>query len=225
MNRAVRACVLLALAAVLGGLAAADVAGREAALRTALGPPVPVVVARTDIPAGAALTPGRLAVRRVPRRYAPAVAFAGARELAGARAAVAIARGTDMTAALVDAGARSAVAVRPGERVVELVAHGSPALIAAGGRVDVLVTRERGDGRGETRLALEDAEVLDARPVAASDDGPPGRRVAVALRVSVREAVYLTAAQSFARELRVLSRAPGDRRRGAEGTVVGADLG
>ena len=41
------------------------------------------------------------------------------------------------------------------------------------------------------------------------------------LRVTVRQAVYLTAAQNFAREIRLLARAPGDRRRQG-GTSVGA---
>jgi pilus assembly protein CpaB len=48
--------------------------------------------------------------------------------------------------------------------------------------------------------------------------------VAVSLRVTLRQAVYLAAAQSFARELRVLPRASGDRRRQAGGLRVGAGL-
>jgi pilus assembly protein CpaB len=36
--------------------------------------------------------------------------------------------------------------------------------------------------------------------------------------------VYLAAAQSFARELRVLPRAAGDRRRGSQGLQVGGRL-
>jgi pilus assembly protein CpaB len=107
--------------------------------------------------------------------------------------------------------------------VADVVAQGSPDLVRPGARVDVLVTRETGDGRGSTTLALEDAEVLAARAAADSErDGAP--RVAVSLRVTVRQAVYLAAAQSFARELRVLPRAAGDRRHGAAGTSVGADL-
>jgi pilus assembly protein CpaB len=114
--------------------------------------------------------------------------------------------------------------VRPGERVAELVARGSPDLVRAGGRVDVLVTRERGDGRGATTLALEDAEVLAAAPAESDGSAADGPRVAVSLRVTLRQAVYLAAAQSFARELRVLPRAAGDRRHGLAGTAVGADL-
>ena len=44
------------------------------------------------------------------------------------------------------------------------------------------------------------------------------------LRVTLRQAVYLAAAQTFARDVRVLPRAAGDRRRGAAGIAVGEDL-
>ena len=70
-------------------------------------------------------------------------------------------------------------------------------------------------------LALEDVEVLAARPAPATEAGAP--QVAATLRVTVRQAVYLTAAAAFAREIRLLARAPGDRRR--TGPIsLGADL-
>jgi pilus assembly protein CpaB len=228
MTRRRRAAVLLGLALLLGGLAASDVAGREAALRRAVGPTVPVVVTRTAIAAGAPLDARHLAIRRVPARFAPAVAYNSPASLAGTRAATALSAGEDVSPSSVDDGTTPAGApVRPGERVADLVARGSAHLVRAGGRVDVLVTRERGDGTGATTVALEDAEVLAAR-AAPSDDDPDGDatddRVAVSLRVTVRQAVYLAAAQSFARELRLLPRAAGDRRHGIAGASVGSDL-
>ena len=72
VSRRRRAAVLLGLALVLGGLAASDVARREAAVRAQLGPPVEVVVARGDLAAGRTLGAADLALRRVPARYAPA---------------------------------------------------------------------------------------------------------------------------------------------------------
>jgi len=227
VTRRRRAAVLLGLALLRGGLAASDVAGREAALRRAVGPSVPVVVARTRLAAGAALDARHLAIRQVPARFAPAVAYASVGALAGARAAVALEAGEDVAPSGVDDGTRAAGApVRPGERVADLVARGSAALVRPGGRVDVLVTRERGDGSGATTVALEDAEVLAARaaPAEDADAGAAGDRVAVSLRVTLHQAVYLAAAQSFARELRVLPRAAGDRRHGLAGTTVGSDL-
>jgi pilus assembly protein CpaB len=225
MSRRRRAILLLALAGLLGGLAATDVAGRESALREALGPTVPIVVARSDLAPGDELRRSSLAVRQVPRRYAPSGAYASPRLLEGVRAAVAIPAGADLLPALVDDGTRNGVPVRAGERVDELVVRGAPDLVVAGARVDVLVTREHGDGAGDTTLALEDAEVLAARKATAAEAGDrDGPHVAVSLRVTLRQAVYLTAAQSFARDMRVLPRAAGDRRRGAEGTRVEADL-
>jgi pilus assembly protein CpaB len=112
--------------------------------------------------------------------------------------------------------------VRRGERAVEVVASGSPELVVPGARVDVLVTRE---GVG-TRLALQAVEVLASRPAdpGAAAEAAGGARVAATLRVTLRQAVYLTAAESFARDVRLLPRAAGDdRRSGAVG--VGDGLG
>ena len=233
MTRRRRAAVLIGLALILGALAASDVAGREAALRREVGPAVPVLVARSAIPAGRRIGPRSLAVRRVPARYAPAGALRAPAEAVGLRAAVAIAAGADLDLAMLDDGSRDALpagpVLRPGERVAQVVAVGALEATPPGARVDVLVTREGSGGErgGSTTLALEDVEVLAAGAApqagaAANDSGLP--RVALELRVSVRQAVYLAAAQSFARELRVLPRAPGDRRRGAQGLRVSGRL-
>ena len=231
MTRRRRAAVLLGLALLLGGLAASDVAGREAALRRGLGPTVEVVVARAGIPAGGRLVARRLAVRRVPARYAPAGAFGALAELRGLRAAVAIPEGADLDASVVGDGSGEAAApgpaVRAGERVAQVVAVAPVESIGPGSRVDVLVTREGADDGGSTHLALQDAEVLSAEPAAAdagegAADGLP--RLHVGLRVTVRQAVYLTAAHNFAREIRLLARSPGDRGRAGGVTVDGRGL-
>jgi pilus assembly protein CpaB len=81
----------------------------------------------------------------------------------------------------------------------------------------VLVSTEGGAGRGRSFLALEDVELLALRP--ASGEGAVGsgesqRRAPTAvatLRVTLRQAVYLTAAENYAREVRLLPRPPGDR--------------
>lgn len=226
MSRRRRAAVLALLALLLGGLAASDVAGREAALRESLGVPVGVLVAQEAVALGAPLDRARLALRRVPARYAPADAFSGSSDVVGLKAAVAIPAGTDLTPSLVADPAQiasAAVPVAPGERVAEVVAKGSAKHIVRGTRVDVLVTKDTADGEGETTLALEDAEVLGATPAPVAGGEDPGPRVALSLRVRLRDAVYLTAAQSFG-ELRVLPRAEGDRRRGAVGLRVGSGL-
>jgi pilus assembly protein CpaB len=234
MSRRRRAAVLIGLSIILGALAASNVSSREAALRREVGPAVPVLVARSGLAAGARLDPGVLAVRRVPARYAPARAYRSPADVAGLRAAVAIPNGSDLDPSVVDDGTTAAgaagPALRAGERVAQIVAVGSAQALGPGAHVDVLVTREGADGdaAGSTSLALEDVEVLSVARAPeggggnGSDPGLP--RVALELRVSVRQAVYLAAAQSFARELRVLPRAPGDRRRGAQGLRVDGRL-
>ena len=226
LTRRRRALALTGLALLLGALAASDVAGRESRLRRGLGPTVPVLVARQDISAGDRLDPRRLAVRRAPARYAPADAFRSSHDVAGLRASVQIPEGADVSSAFVGDGAAAAGApVRPGERIADVVATGSPDLVTPGSHVDVLVTREGADGApGSTTLALEDVEVLSAAPATAAAGDSGAGRVAVSLRVTLRQAVYLAAAQSFARELRVLPRATGDRRRGATGLRVSSGL-
>jgi pilus assembly protein CpaB len=209
VSRRRRAAVLLGLALVLGGVAASDVARREAAVRAQLGPPVEVVVARTDIAAGRRVEAGDLAVRSIPAHYVPAGAATVPETLIGQRLAAPVPRGGQLGAALIASEPGAAgPPVRPGERAADVVALGARALVVPGARVDVLVTRD-----GGAELALEDVEVLAARSAGPAARDEAGERVAATLRVSVRDAVYLAAAQSFARELRLLPRAAGDDER------------
>jgi pilus assembly protein CpaB len=219
VTRRRRAALLLGLALVLGTLAASDVARREAALRDRVGPAAAVLVAVRSLDAGRRLAPEDLALRRVPERYAPAGSVAVPALIVGQRLAVPVPAGAPVGEHLL-APAAAGPAVGPGERAVEVVATASAEVVVAGSRVDVVVTREAGDGPGSAELALEDVDVLVARPAGRGEAGP---RVAATLRVTVRQAVYLAAAQAFAREIRLLARAPGDHRI-ARRTVVGADL-
>jgi len=216
MSRRRRAALLLGLALVLGGLAASDVARRESALRAELAPLVDVVVARRDLPAGRRIAAADLARRAVPARFAPAGAAGALPELlAGSRLAVPVAAGDPVGPALLETAApQSGADVARGERAAEVVAAAAPGSVAAGARVDVLVTRDRG-GAGATELALQDVEVLAVRAAAEGDEPrrTGARTVAATLRVTVRQAVFLAAAGAFAREIRLLARAPGDRGR------------
>jgi pilus assembly protein CpaB len=227
VSRRRRAALLLGLALVLGALAASDVARREGAVRSQLGPAVPIVVARRQLAAGRRIRGEDLAVRHVPQRWVLGGAVAEPGALVGRRLAAPVPEGGGVTPFDLAVAAPGAV-LRRGERAAEVVAAGRPVDVIAGARVDVLVTRDANEGAATAgaELALQDVEVLAARPVAA-DDAPRtdvgGPLVAATLRVTVRQAVYLAAAQSFAREIRLLVRAPGDRGR-TRGATVGPDL-
>jgi pilus assembly protein CpaB len=216
-----RALTLLALALLCGWLAASDVRGTERRARASLGPMATAVVARQDIPAGRPIAAGQLTLRTVPARFLPPDAIGGAADAVGLRAAVALPRGTYVTASQLGTTADAqAPTLAPGERAVAVTAAGSAAALGSpGGRVDVLVTTgARGSGRGRTYLAIQDVQLLAIRPGADAD------HVIATLRVSVRQAVYLTAAQNFAQEVRLLPRPQGDRGGTGRLSVGGSQL-
>jgi pilus assembly protein CpaB len=216
-----RGLLLLCLALASGGLAASQVRERERRVEANVGPLLPVVVAGRDIPPDEPLRPGDLTVKRVPARFVPPDALGAPARLAGARAAVPVAAGAYITRAVLQGAAAAADGpLQPGERALELgVAGGGLGLAAPGTRVDVLVSTQRHDGAGRTFVALEDVMLLDLRPSGAPDLGSaetletPGATALATLRVTTRQAVYLTAAETFAHEIRLLTRPPGDRRR------------
>ena len=111
---------------------------------------------------------------------------------------------------------------------------GALAAAAPGARVDVLVSTQAQAGGGRTVVALEDVELLGLRPaggssalgqVDATGAAEASEPTAFAtLRVTARQAVYLTAADGFASEVRLLVRPPGDRRRTGAVAVTEGDL-
>jgi len=211
-----------------GGLAASQVRERERSVAAQVGPAVPVLVAARDLRAGARVSARALHVRRVPARFIPPDALGSAAGIVGLRPSAAIAAGGYVTAGLF-AGSndeqREGGGVGRGERAVTVEVSGAAGL-SAGARVDVLVSTESAAGGGRTLMALAGVELLRLEPGgagggyrdAATEDaggaaaaGAAGAPTALAtLRVSLRQAVYLTAADNFAREIRLLARPAGD---------------
>jgi pilus assembly protein CpaB len=230
-----RAALLLALALSSGGIAASQVHGRAQAIEQQVGPLVPVLVTTENVAAGRRVPARALAVRQVPQRFAPPDALASAQQALGRRLGGPLAAGTYVTPGALDGGATGdeeggPAPVSRGQRSLEVAVAGGESLTGAppGARVDVLVTTDSRSGSGRTFLALQDVELLAVRDSGgdgASADGAARHSDAVAtLRVTLRQAVYLTSAESFARELRLLVRAPGDRRSAGPLTVDGGRL-
>ena len=232
-----RGFLMLALALACGGLAASEVGGRVREVEQRVGMPVPVVVAARDLPADTRMKPADLEVLQVPERYAARDSLSDPARAAGARPAVPIASGTQITESQLRSGARASRgsrALRRGERAVEVAVTGAALGAAAvpGARVDVLVSTEARDGPGHSFLALEDVELLALRAggeggaQAPRRDEPGGATptATATLRVTLRQAVYLTAAQNFAREVRLLPRPPNDSRRSGKTVVEAGSL-
>jgi pilus assembly protein CpaB len=234
-RRRTRGVLLAVLALTCGLLAAARVHETVEDVESRTGEPVRVVVAAAELPEGARLNRRRvrraLTLREVPARYAPRDALATPEQALGLEAAVAVPVGAYLTTPMLRdprAPATAPVPVRRGERLVEVAVSGGAELTGAGpGRVDVLVTSEGRTGRGRTFIALENVELVAARaagPTESADaDGTPADTIAT-LRVGARAAVFLTAAQNFAREVRLLARPAGDRRRVGRAEVADGRL-
>ena len=232
-SRRRRAVVLLSLALASGGLAASEVESRTQEVEQRVGAPVPVLVARDEVERDTELTRGRLErlfeIREVPERYVPSDSFASAEDVEGLTTSVPLAAGSYLTAGHLGAEKSGEDGGDPalgrGERAVEVAVAGGLSL-TAGARADVLVSTEPSEGAGRTSLALENVELLDVRQddgAAGTEDKPAASTVAT-LRVTPRQAVFLTAAQNYAREVRLLPRAPGDRGRVGEHTIEAGGL-
>jgi pilus assembly protein CpaB len=232
-----RGLLLLALAVASGGLAASQVHRRERSVEERVGPLVPVVVAARDLRAGAGLRPGALAARRVPAHFVPPDALSSTAGLAGVRTVVAVAAGSYLTAGHLQArgggGAGDRSPLGPGERALEVAVTGGGAVAGAspGSRVDVILTTEPHDGAGRSFVALENVELLGLRSgvdtagyQADVEGDAPAATALATLRVTLRQAVYMTAAENFAREMRVLVRPPGDRSRSRGAVTAAGDL-
>jgi pilus assembly protein CpaB len=139
--------------------------------------------------------------------------------VAGARPAVPVAAGSYLSAGLFEGSnsERSGSGVGRGQRAITVEATGAAGL-TPGERVDVLVSTESGATGGRTLVALAGAELLRLEPGASAATASEGATASgptalATLRVTLRQAVYLTAADNFAREIRLLVRPPGDHSR------------
>ena len=228
-----RGVLLLLVALASGGLAASEVHDRERRATERLGPSIDVLVAARDLRAGGRIGRAALAIRRVPARFAPPDALTSADGAIGARSRVALASGTYITGGLfAGSSERRGQGLKSGERAVTIQVAGGGAVgeLEPGARVDVLVSTETGAAGGRTTLALAGAELLRFAATGESygdsgggADPPRGPAALATLRVSVGQATYLTAADNFAREIRLLPRPPRDHTR-AGGVVTERDL-
>jgi pilus assembly protein CpaB len=222
-----RGLLLLSLALACGGLAASRVHDLERDVEARVGPALPVVVAARDLEPDVRIPRDALRVVRVPARYLPPDALGTVADAAGTRASSALPRGSYLTTSRLRGApsGRSPGALREGERAVEVAVAGALAGVPAGARVDVLVSSEPGGAGGRTVLALEGVELLGTAPPGGGEGGAAAAATARAtLRVTVRQAVYLAAAENYARELRLLVRPPGDRGRAGVAAVGAGEL-
>ncbi|MEX0992672.1 MAG: SAF domain-containing protein [Solirubrobacterales bacterium] len=219
-----------------GGVAASIVQDHESRVRSQVGPLIPVLVAAREIPRGKLLGPSdanRVVQRRIPARFVPRGALRTVSQALGYRALAPLAVGDYVTSSVLAAPSAGSAETRLGAtdkgRLVQVAVAGGAFVLEQtppGSLVDVLVTSDRG-GAPRTYLALQRVRLAQAAPPGdrTSTSGTDQASDAVAtLRVSLRQAIVLTAAQNFAREVRLVPRSDGDRRLLSPLAVTSSDL-
>jgi Flp pilus assembly protein CpaB len=168
-----------------------------------------VLVARAPLPPGLlideAVASESLAPAPVPAGLDLAGLLASADEALGRRTAAPVAPGEPLTqAALGGAPGAGTAPLAPGERAVAvpLSAVSGAAGLAPAARVDVVASTGEGPS-GLTRVVVSDAEVLATAEAAFEGEGDAGEAL---LRVTAAQALRVTAALNFAREVRLLAR-------------------
>jgi Flp pilus assembly protein CpaB len=213
VSRRARALAFLLAALVCAGLAVA-VAGRyRAGVDARFGPLRPVVVAASELPAGRPLGPKEirtaLAVRRVPSSFVPGPALRRPADALGRSPAATIPAGAYVLAAqlVVPQPEARTPGIGGGLRPVQVAVTGAEALTVAGGppegsRVDVVVSEQSGLGRrGRTFIAASGVRLL-----ALAGPGGPGQGWSATLALTRPQALELIAAETAAREIRLLPR-------------------
>lgn len=214
MNRRTRGLALAGTSVILALVGTASLSRYVEEVDRRVGPLVAVARLRHDVAAHHPVTPGDVELIRVPRRWAPPRAVTDADEVLGLVAATRLATGTPLTTDLLVPRPELA----PGQREVAILIDaetGVAGKVTAGGRVDIVATFAAEEGRrARSEVVVADAEVLevgDLRADGVDDEGfATGRTVPVTFALSVREALVLTYAESFAVRVRLAAVAPLD---------------
>jgi Flp pilus assembly protein CpaB len=165
-RRVPRATVLFLLASVGCAFAAFTLmrgyAARLEALRPAVGPVVPVVVAAGPVERGATILPDDVRVEEVPATVAPPGAFGDPAHAIGRTTLTALGEGEAVTPTRLVGGQGGPLAslVPPGLRAVPIVVQSVPGGLVRGDRVDVISTY--GEGRMYSETVGHELEVLVA---------------------------------------------------------------
>jgi Flp pilus assembly protein CpaB len=214
VSRRARALAFLAAAAVCAVLAA-GVAGRyRSRVEARSGPLRPALVAVDELPAGKPIgvegAQSALAVRRVPASFVPPGALSRAGDALGRAPGATIPAGSYVLGAQL-AVPQAEAPHRPGVgkdlRPLEVAVAGAQALTVdgsapEGARVDVVVARQAGLGRGARAYIA----ATGVRLLALQSPSGPGEGWSATLAVTEQQALALIGAQSAGHEIRLLPR-------------------
>ncbi|MGL5859252.1 MAG: Flp pilus assembly protein CpaB [Angustibacter sp.] len=240
MNPRQRRGALLLVAASVGALALFfSVLSYVADVDAKVGELVPVVALSRDVPAYQQIVPDDLQLVEAPRRWLPDGVVGDVRDVVGLISPSSLPQGTYAqqgmftaragvrtgfreVAILVDAETGVAGKVRPGDRVDVLATLGaadraSADPVSAGSALDQPPTDRALSTRARAQVWVTDALVINVgvaesidRSTTTSGTLSEGRAVPVTFAVSVRDALRIAYAESFAVKVRLALRGGGD---------------
>lgn len=232
MATSMRIKVLIA-AGVMGLLTAGLVYLFVARQVRAASAPVPIVIARRDIPAGTVIDTDMLEIRRAPKNTLPPDAVLAPEMVVGKAAAMLISAGQTLTFATVAPKSRLSQQIPPNMRAVTVgidPVSGVGGFLAPGDRVDVMGTFNV-DGGTLTKIVLQDVLLLatgtqalvDQTGAAAGAQPGPQAQATATLAVDPEQAQMVTLAASKGKLTLALRRFGDQSRtptRGVTGRVV-----
>lgn len=218
MNPRQRRGMFLLVLAGLGAIGVfVGVSNYVSGVQRQVGPTVTGLRLGDEVQANEPITPEVVRPAQMPERWAPRTMLTSTDTLAGRVAGTTLPRGT----LLQDGMLISPADIQPGERELAILVDaetGVAGKIGPGVAVDIYATfAESQTGPAQSRILVQDAEIVDVGVVRAkpSDDGEfvENEVLPVTFAVTVKESLAIAYAESFAQEVRLGLRAPGDTQR------------
>lgn len=205
-----RALATIAVAVLLGLVAVMLIRGvlKSDSAQTATAPTTPVVVAALSIERGSALKPPMLKVVNYPREAVPPGAFRTVDEIAGANARIVMRSLTTnepvLAAKLSGSDNRTNLSgtLTAGMRAVSVessAVSGVGGFVLPGDRVDILVTRQMGEGEKQmpvTQVLAENSLVMGVDQTSDPETNKPLVAKAITIEVTPDQAQAISLAQS-----------------------------
>ena len=219
MNPRQRRAVLLLALSVIGLIAVfALVAGYVSDVRSEVDPKIEVLALRQDAPANEAITDSMVETREIPKRYAPATALRDRGQIVGLVPGSRLTKGSILQEGMLT----SAPALQTGQRELAILVDaetGVAGKLTPGSIVDIIGTFGGDEQRGiraSSEVVVPAARVINVGESRLKGGGSdqtqnPEQVVPVTFGLTPKEALSVTYAESFADEVRLSLRRPGDR--------------
>ena len=228
MNPRQRRAILLLALSVIGLIAVfALVAGYVSDVRSEVDPKVTVLALSRDAPADQAITDDMVVTKEIPQRYAPATALRDRGQIIGLVPGTRLTRGSILQEGMLTA----APALQTGQRELAILVDaqtGVAGKLTPGAIVDIIGTFGGDSNRNvpaSSEVVVPAARVIDVGESRLKGGGTdqtqnPEQVVPVTFGLTPKEALNVTYAESFADEVRLALRRPGDRSPLAGGETV-----